>query len=49
MIVKMAVLKEQIQQQSGIPQRTNVKKETVDLKLMIADFMKQAGWLPLMD
>ena len=46
MHVKLALIKERCQRQSGIAQRTNVREDVQKVKNSVANFMKHQGWLP---
>jgi len=45
--VKMALLKEEKQKQIGVPQRTNVREDTLNAKIVVKPILTNNGWLPL--
>uniref|UniRef100_A0A914WI59 Transcriptional adapter n=1 Tax=Plectus sambesii TaxID=2011161 RepID=A0A914WI59_9BILA len=48
MLLKVSVLKEEQQKTQGLPQRTNVRQDAVELKTAVRSALRRAGWLPLL-
>jgi len=45
LLLKLAVLREERERALGLPQRTNVRQEIVDIKSALRSRMRTSGWL----